>query len=102
MADATISTVSELRGSLSGSAPPPGLPVPLEALWWAEKNDWDKAHTLVQGDEGGEAAWVHAYLHRVEGDLSNAAYWYRRAGRDPSSAPLETEWQEIAASLLAA
>jgi len=102
MADATISTVTQLRGRVSDAAPPPGLTVPLEALWWAAKNDWDKAHSLVQGDGGAEAAWVHAYLHRVEGDLSNAAYWYRRADREPSSAPLDDEWQDIAASLLAA
>lgn len=56
---------------------------------------------FVQGDEGGQAAWVHAYLHRVEGDLVNAAYWYRRAGRELSSAPLDIEWEQIAADLLA-
>jgi len=100
MATGKIASVSPLRASVSTAQPPAGLGAPLTALWWSAKGDWDKAHTLVQGDGGGEAAWVHAHLHRVEGDQSNAAYWYRRAGRDPSSAPLEAEWSEIAAGLL--
>ena len=101
MAAGDISTVDGLRASLSSARPPAGLGGPLAALWWTAKNDWDKAHTLVQGDGSGDAAWVHAHLHRVEGDLSNAAYWYRRAGRDSSEASLEVEWCEIAAALLA-
>lgn len=100
MATGMISTVSALRASLSDVQPPAGLSIPLAALWWMAKGNWDKAHTLVQGDSGGEAAWVHAHLHRIEGEQSNAAYWYRRAGRDPSSASLNAEWSEIAASLL--
>jgi hypothetical protein len=75
--------------------------VPAEALWWAARDDWDKAHRLVQDEDSREAAWVHAYLHRVEGDLSNAGYWYRRAGRPETKAALEDEWAEIAAALLA-
>jgi hypothetical protein len=89
------------RASLSAEKPPAGLAVPAEALWWAAKGDWDKAHRLVQEDESKEAAWVHAYLHRVEGDLSNAGYWYRRAERAGTEAALEDEWAEIAAALLA-
>lgn len=100
MATGEIWTVSALRASVSTARPPVGLSVPLTALWWLAKGDWDKAHALVQGDSGGEAAWVHAHLHRVEGDQSNAAYWYRRAGRDPSRASLDAEWSEIAAGLL--
>jgi hypothetical protein len=92
--------ISALRVSLSAAQPPAGLGIPLTGLWWAAKEEWDKAHAVVQGDGSDEAAWVHAYLHRVEGDQSNAAYWYRRAGRDPPSAPLDAEWAEIAASLL--
>lgn len=89
------------RASLSGEMPPSGLAVPAEALWWAAKGDWDKAHKLVQDDSSREAAWVHAYLHRVEGDFANAGYWYRRADRPESKAALEAEWAEIAAALLA-
>jgi hypothetical protein len=89
------------RASLSAEKPPSGLAVPVEALWWAAKGDWDTAHRLVQDDESKEAAWVHAYLHRVEGDLANAGYWYRRAGRPETKAALEDEWAEIVAALLA-
>jgi hypothetical protein len=89
------------RASLSGDKPPTALAVPAEALWWAAKGNWDRAHQLVQDDGSKEAAWVHAYLHRVEGDRSNAGYWYRRAGRDEAKGPLEAEWAEIAAALLA-
>ena len=63
--------------------------------------DWDQAHSIVQDDNGRDAAWVHAYLHRVEGDLGNAGYWYRRAGKSVAKAPLDAEWAEIAAALLA-
>jgi hypothetical protein len=94
-------TLTTLRASLSGDRPPSGLAVPAEALWWAAKDDWDRAHKLVQDDGSKDAAWVHAYLHRVEGDLPNAGYWYRRAGRDEAKGPLEAEWAEIAAALLA-
>lgn len=67
--------------SLQAAAPPEDFSTPLKALWHAAKDDWDTAHTLVQADESKEAAWVHAHLHRIEGDLDNAGYWYRRAGR---------------------
>jgi hypothetical protein len=80
--------------------PPDQLAPALEALWWAAKGDWDRAHGLVQNDTSREAAWVHAYLHRVEGDLANAHYWYRKAGRPAASDPLELEWEAIAAALL--
>jgi hypothetical protein len=100
MAAQNMSTVSALRASLSAAKPPAGISMPLAALWWAAKNEWDKAHSMVQGDDGGDAAWVHAYLHRVEGDNANAAYWYRRAGHDPSKASLDAEWGDIAGALL--
>ena len=72
----------------------------LEALWHDAKGDWDSAHKVVQSEESAEAAWVHAYLHRKEGDLSNAGGWYRRAGRPASTAPLKEEWETIARALL--
>lgn len=93
-------TVDELKASVRAPAPPDGLPTLLQAMWFAEKGDWHQAHKLVQGDDSAEAAWVHAYLHRVEGDLSNAGYWYRRAGQSKSTAPLDAEWADIVGVLL--
>jgi hypothetical protein len=92
--------MAEFRASLSGAAPAPELGAPLAALWWAARGDWDKAHKLVQDEATAEAAWVHAYLHRVEGDLGNAGYWYRRAAKPVAAGSLETEWEQIAAALL--
>ena len=86
--------------SLSKPEPPPGLSPALVALWWAGKDDWDKAHKLVMNEEGAECAWVHAYLHRLEGDLDNARYWYRQARRPAASGELADEWAAIAAALL--
>src|SRR5436853_7846008 len=93
-------TPAELKTSVSKAAPPADLAPTVQALWWAAKGDWDRAHKLVQDDESREAAWVHAYLHRVEGDLPNARYWYRSAGRPVASGTLEAEWDEIAGALL--
>jgi hypothetical protein len=86
--------------TLSQNEPPRELSAPLAALWWAKKNDWDKAHRLVMDDAGREAAWVHAYLHRVEGDLGNAAYWYRQARKPTAEGALDDEWAAIVADLL--
>lgn len=69
-------------------------------MWWQAKGDWDKAHKMAQADEGEAGARVHAYLHRVEGDLANATYWYRRAGRPAATGSLEAEWTTIVAALL--
>jgi hypothetical protein len=92
----------EFRATLSAGTPPAGLNAPLQSLWYAAKGDWNRAHQLVQDDNGRDAAWVHAYLHRVEGDLGNAGYWYRRADRPASTAPLDDEWAEIGKALLGA
>ena len=86
--------------SLDGAAPAPELNAPLRGLWWAAKGDWDQAHKIVQDDDSREAAWVHAYLHRVEGDLGNAGYWYRQAGKAAAKDSLQAEWERIAATLL--
>ena len=94
-------TLDEFAASVAKPAPPSGFAPPVEALWWAAKGGWDKAHTLVMNDASREAAWVHAYLHRVEGDLPNAGYWYRTAGKPVCSDELESEWRAIAADLLA-
>lgn len=88
------------RVSLAKSAPPGDLSVELRALWHAAKGDWDAAHKLVQDRKSSDAAWVHAYLHRVEGDLSNAGYWYYRAGRPRQNGALDAEWSAIATALL--
>jgi hypothetical protein len=92
--------MAEFKASFSGAAPAPGLDAPLAALWWAAKGNWDAAHRLVQDEATADAAWVHAYLHRVEGDLGNAGYWYRQAGKPVAAGPLETEWEAIASMLL--
>ena len=93
--------VTEFKASLSAAAPAPQLNAPLAALWWAARGDWDQAHRIVQDEETSQAAWVHAYLHRVEGDSANAAYWYRRAGKLAATASLEAEWEAVASTLLA-
>lgn len=92
--------LSAFKQSLDRDAPPEGLGQALSALWHEAKGDWDEAHRLAQAGDDAEGAWVHAYLHRVEGDLGNAGYWYRRTGKPPSSAPLKQEWDEIAGALL--
>jgi hypothetical protein len=81
---------------------PPELSHALRALWWDAKGDWHKAHGCAQQDEESPAGtWVHAYLHRKEGDLSNAGHWYRRANRPLATTSLDVEWATIAQALLA-
>jgi hypothetical protein len=92
--------VAAFKASTSKSAPPRSLAPPVEALWWAAKGEWEKAHKIVMKDDSREAAWVHAYLHRVEGDLPNANYWYRTAGKPVCRETLEAEWRTVAAALL--
>lgn len=92
--------MTDFRASLSGPAPAAGLEPPLAALWWAAKGQWDDAHKIVQDEDTKDAAWVHAYLHRVEGDLGNAGYWYRQAGQPAAKDSLEAEWERIVSALL--
>jgi hypothetical protein len=92
--------VVSFRASLGNAAPPSGLSGPLRALWWAAKDDWEQAHRIVMDDASREAAWVHAYLHRVEGDAANARYWYRQAQRPESREALAIEWNGIVTALL--
>jgi hypothetical protein len=94
-----VVNVAAYIASLDGAAPAPDLSAPLAGLWWAAKGDWDQAHRIVQDDSSRDAAWVHAYLHRVEGDLGNAGYWYRQAGKPVAKDSLETEWQRIVDTL---
>jgi hypothetical protein len=93
-------TLQEFRDSLLHDEPPRQLSLALAGLWWDAKSDWKRAHESAQQDEGPAGAWVHAYLHRKQGDLSNAGYWYRRADKPPSTTSLEEEWIEIAQALL--
>lgn len=93
-------TADEFRKTLAGDQPPGNLGFALAGLWWDAKGDWDQAHQSAQQDEGPAGSWVHAYLHRKEGDSSNAGYWYHRAGKPHSRVPLEQEWLQIAKSLL--
>ena len=94
--------MAEFNASLSGVAPAPELDTPLAALWWAAKGGWDQAHKIVQDEPTADAAWVHAYLHRAEGDPGNAGYWYRRAARPVAAGSLDTEWERMASALLGA
>jgi hypothetical protein len=93
-------TLQEFRDSVWREEPPPGLSLALLGLWWDAKGNWTKAHESAQQDEGVAGSWVHAYLHRKEGDSSNADYWYRRARKTPKRNSLDDEWAEIVTSLL--
>jgi hypothetical protein len=90
----------EFKKSLTISAPPGNLSVYLQSLWYDAKGDWNKAHSIIQDIEDKTAAWIHAYLHRKEGDIANAGYWYRRAGKDSPVNSLEDEWENIVKALL--
>ncbi len=96
----TALTLAAFKASLSRDAPPEGLEAALAALWWAAKGGWNRAHELAQSQDDRRGAWVHAHLHRIEGDEANAGYWYRRAGRPHAADPLPAEWDAIAAALL--
>jgi hypothetical protein len=92
-------SIEEFR-RLDAGAPPPGMPGALVALLRDSRGDWAGAHEAAQGDATPAGAWVHAYLHRKEGDLGNAAYWYRRAGRRVPKCGEDAEWAQIAGELL--
>ena len=92
--------MTDFKASLSDAAPAPDLNPPLAALWWAANGKWDEAHKIVQDEDDANSAWVHAYLHRVEGDLGNAGYWYRQAGKPVATGPVETEWERMVSALL--
>jgi hypothetical protein len=88
------------KASMARDQPPNGLSLSLQALWWEAKGDWDKAHECAQAAKGKSGDWVHAYLHRKEGDQANAAYWYGRAGQAVSTSALAQEWEAMARALL--
>jgi hypothetical protein len=95
-----IVTFDDFRNSLIATQPPAGLSLALAGLWWDAKGDWTRAHESAQQEEGPEGSWVHAYLHRKEGDNGNAAYWYRRAGKQVCRESLDEEWMSIVNELL--
>ena len=87
--------------SVAAGPPPAGVSPALLALWDDARGDWDRAHELAQSAGGREGDWVHAYLHRKEGDEMNAGYWYARAGKPVATGDLAAEWAAIARELLA-
>lgn len=90
---------ADLRASLAGDAPPAGLSQAVQGLWWDAKGDWARAHGCAQAQDDAAGAAVHAYLHRKEGDIPNARYWYGRAGRAMPAGTLEAEWAALTEEL---
>jgi hypothetical protein len=96
-----VMKLSEFESSLDQTSPPPSLHLALQALWWDAKGVWKAAHECAQADEGNPSCdWVHAYLHRKEGDASNAKYWYGQAGKPVARSELAEEWRAIVKALI--
>ncbi len=94
-------TIEEFTDSATNEpAPPSEVPEKLKALWWARRGDWERAHRIAQDIASKDGSWVHAYLHRVKGDDSNAGYWYSRAGKPHPEESLDTEWEQIVSMFL--
>ena len=93
-------TLETLKATLASSSPPRELSEPLTALWHDARGDWDSAHQLAQDLDDSTGAWIQAYLHRKEGDLSNSAYWYRRAGRPVANDSFDAEWERLVTQFL--
>lgn len=93
-------TPDEFRAAITRGEEPDTHSAPLRALWHDARGQWQLAHAIVQDETDGPSAWVHAYLHRKEGDMSNAAYWYRRARRSMPAIPLDEEWDALVATFL--
>jgi hypothetical protein len=89
----------QFRESLSDEKPPAGISNHLLSLWYDGNNHWEQSHDIIQALEDPDAAWIHAYLHRKEGDIWNADYWYRKAGKTRPSISLDEEWAEIVNAL---
>ena len=102
MKDPRMTAMDLARSAASDASPPPGISTAARALWFARAGQWDAAHDLCQEITGNAGSWIHAYLHREEGDLSNASYWYSRAGKPVPAAAvsLADEWIEIAGELI--
>ena len=94
--DPEMMTVTEFQALVDGAPDPPkDLDPYLKALWWGRRDAWEASHDQVNELDTALGSWIHAWLHRVEGDLSNARYWYRLAERTPAEGDLETEWREL-------
>lgn len=100
MKDNPVMDFETFKRSTAEARPPAGISMAVEALWWDAKGDWGKAHTCAQAQDDKTGAWVHAYLHRKEGDEFNAGYWYRRAGKPVFAGTLEAEWESLARVLV--
>ena len=94
--------LQSFRKTLEGTEPPNNSSLALQALWWDARGDWERAHRCAQEREDDAGMLVHAYLHRKEGDLSNADYWYRRCRKTPPRTSLDAEWESLAQSFLSA
>jgi hypothetical protein len=93
-------TLAEFQSTIAAGVEPAATPL-LLALWH-DAGDWDRAHSIAQDVDDADGALVHAYLHRKEGDLGNAGYWYRRARRPVATDSLQSEWERIVTELLSA
>jgi hypothetical protein len=93
-------TLEEFKSSLKSAVPPKEISDPLQAMWYDGKGAWEKAHNIAQDIDSKEGSWIHAYLHRKEGDEGNAGYWYARADRRFPSVDLNAEWENICSELL--
>jgi hypothetical protein len=93
-------TLQSFIQSLANEEPPTGFSDQLLSLWYEGKGNWNRSHQLIQDLEDSTAAWIHAYLHRKEGDNWNADYWYNKAGRKSPSLTLQQEWESIVSELL--
>jgi hypothetical protein len=90
----------EFQKSLDASSPPGDLSGHLQSLWYDAKGEWNRSHDIIQNIEDKTASWIHAYLHRKEGDIGNADYWYRRADKKRPNVALKEEWEAIVKALL--
>jgi hypothetical protein len=95
-----MQNLTNYKNTLSLSSPPDFLSVYLKALWYDAKGDWDKAHNIIQDLPDKIASGIHAYLHRKEGDIWNADYWYNKAGKKRPDVSLDEEWEDIVKTLL--
>ena len=93
-------TINEFRRSLSNTNPPSDAVLILESLWHQANGNWDLAHTIAQSQKSPEGDWVHAFLHRDEGDLANAGYWYRRADKPAATGTIQEEWEQLVSALI--
>jgi hypothetical protein len=93
-------TLEEFRSLLEIATAPENLSPPLRAMWEDGRGHWEAAHTIAQDIDDKTGSWIHAYLHRKEGDLGNAGYWYRRAGLPVAQDSLDDEWTRIVSTLL--